>query len=199
MFCSREFSTVRALKLHATKSKTCREHWEAETHRPLPHVPDEDTSGDDNTVPDSASGDDNTIPISTTLPQLDEMFDNTLFLDEDQLPTETHPSHSLDPNASPPDHPSKKRRVLVEEEEDEDACPRYPLKYPSEAATVLGKGKTAFEALREEQVSNGQAPWSPFQDEDEWGLADWLMKNVTKSATEDYLKLPIVCGFSNAI
>ncbi|KAG2112395.1 uncharacterized protein F5147DRAFT_744599 [Suillus discolor] len=34
-------------------------------------------------------------------------------------------------------------------------------------------------------------PWYPFSDEEEWGLAEWLMKSVNKTATDEFLKLTI--------
>ncbi|KAG1898632.1 uncharacterized protein F5891DRAFT_1129435 [Suillus fuscotomentosus] len=34
-------------------------------------------------------------------------------------------------------------------------------------------------------------PWAPFDDEYEWGLAEWLSKRVNKTATDEFLKLAI--------
>lgn len=33
---------------------------------------------------------------------------------------------------------------------------------------------------------------APFNSQDEWELAQWLLRNVGHNATEDFLKLPIV-------
>ena len=38
----------------------------------------------------------------------------------------------------------------------------------------------------------GASKWSPFKNEDEWELAQWLLKNVGQSAIDEYLKLPSV-------
>ncbi len=34
--------------------------------------------------------------------------------------------------------------------------------------------------------------WGPFADEDEWQLAEWLLKNVGQMQADAFLKLPIV-------
>ena len=51
-----------------------------------------------------------------------------------------------------------------------------------------------FEKVRAEQVIRGQDPCAPFEDQDEWELAEWLMMNV--AATDSYLKLLIVSHIS---
>jgi hypothetical protein len=49
-----------------------------------------------------------------------------------------------------------------------------------------------FERVQAEQAAMGQGPHAPFLDADEWELASWLSKNVSQTATDAYLKLPIV-------
>ena len=44
---------------------------------------------------------------------------------------------------------------------------------------------------------NGDDPWAPFKDKEEWELAQWLITNVGQNATDKYLKLPIVSLFSS--
>ncbi|KAF9562392.1 hypothetical protein CPC08DRAFT_797291, partial [Agrocybe pediades] len=51
---------------------------------------------------------------------------------------------------------------------------------------------TTFEIWREEQSINNTSEWSPFASEEEWELAQWLMKSVGQTAVDDYLKLHIV-------
>ncbi|KAH7908341.1 hypothetical protein BJ138DRAFT_1013010 [Hygrophoropsis aurantiaca] len=59
------------------------------------------------------------------------------------------------------------------------------------AAKIFGQGETVFERLKNKQDAEGVGPFGPFSDEDEWGLAQWLIKNVNQTATQEYLKLPI--------
>jgi hypothetical protein len=102
-----------------------------------------------------------------------------------------------------------RRRVTVEEVPDEgDDYPsnfvRLAEEFPGDdkfpgcedyvgvGAETLGKGNTVFERLREEQATSGSGRYEPFLDSDEWGLASWLSKHVGQTATDAYLKLPIV-------
>ncbi|KAG1786131.1 uncharacterized protein HD556DRAFT_1203456, partial [Suillus plorans] len=52
---------------------------------------------------------------------------------------------------------------------------------------------TNFEEIRANQIDMGLEgnPWYLFSDEEEWGPAEWLMKSVNKTATDEFLKLAI--------
>ncbi|KAJ7689553.1 hypothetical protein B0H17DRAFT_872490, partial [Mycena rosella] len=53
--------------------------------------------------------------------------------------------------------------------------------------------KTFFETLREQQRDAGRAPWYPFESEDQWELARWLMTSgLSQKKTDSYLKLKTV-------
>ncbi|KAJ7478536.1 hypothetical protein FB451DRAFT_1453183 [Mycena latifolia] len=45
--------------------------------------------------------------------------------------------------------------------------------------------------MREQQAMDGDSKFAPFVSSDEWDLASWLSKNVSQTATEEYLQLPI--------
>ena len=60
------------------------------------------------------------------------------------------------------------------------------------AGTTWGHGKPLFETLNEEQKREGYSLWAPFNDEDEWQLAEWLIRNVGQKETDAFLRLPIV-------
>jgi hypothetical protein len=92
-------------------------------------------------------------------------------------------------NAEVPD-----RRARVEEVEDQEdgGIRRWVEDYPRPAGTAGMSAQTYFENLLAEQRVKGQDPWAPFADEEEWGLAQWLMLNVGQNATDKFLKLPIV-------
>jgi hypothetical protein len=38
----------------------------------------------------------------------------------------------------------------------------------------------------------GEDEWAPFADREEWGLAEWLIKSLGQTCTDEFLKLPIV-------
>ena len=64
----------------------------------------------------------------------------------------------------------------------------YPVRY---AVKVLGEGKTKFHIWQEEQSLHGENEWTPFHNEKEWELAQWLIKNVGQKSMDEFLKLPI--------
>ncbi|KAI6027784.1 hypothetical protein BKA83DRAFT_4462512 [Pisolithus microcarpus] len=75
---------------------------------------------------------------------------------------------------------------------DEEYCPCYACEYDEgPAADVLGKGKTAFEKMKEVQYGLGGGTYSPFEDRDEWELVQWLINNVNQWATDEFLKLQV--------
>ncbi|KAJ7445475.1 hypothetical protein FB451DRAFT_1148801 [Mycena latifolia] len=102
----------------------------------------------------------------------------------------------------------RSQRATVEEVLDEDDpqnFSRFVEPFPGEepfpgreafaargtSATTRGQGQTVFERMRAEQDAAGAGPYAPFVDGDEWDLANWLSKNVSQTATDAYLKLPI--------
>jgi hypothetical protein len=60
------------------------------------------------------------------------------------------------------------------------------------AGAVWGEDVPFFEKLRREQQETGSSQWGPFEDEDEWELAKWLIRNVGQKQTDAYLNLVIV-------
>jgi hypothetical protein len=90
---------------------------------------------------------------------------------------------------------AKRPRPTVEDEEDEEAGGRgrFPMEYPGNVAEILGTGETEFQKLYKQQQASEQNPWAPFEDKDEWELAEWLMKRANKTSIDEFLKLPIVC------
>ncbi|KAJ7195819.1 hypothetical protein GGX14DRAFT_376655 [Mycena pura] len=60
------------------------------------------------------------------------------------------------------------------------------------AGATFGQGKTTFERIRDEEILTGGTVLGPFRDDDEWQLAKWLIKHVGHTATDEFLKLPII-------
>ncbi|KAJ7443741.1 hypothetical protein B0H11DRAFT_2343747 [Mycena galericulata] len=90
------------------------------------------------------------------------------------------------------------RRATVEEVLDEDDprnLSRFIESFPGEedfpGHETFVDANAVFERMFEEQTAEGLGPYSPFLDGEEWDLASWLSKNVSQSATDSYLKLPI--------
>ncbi|KAG0696694.1 hypothetical protein DFH29DRAFT_1004362 [Suillus ampliporus] len=85
---------------------------------------------------------------------------------------------------------SKSRRVTVEDVTDEEDSRRYFEPYP-EAGWTLREGQTSFERHQQYKESEGEDKWAPFGNEEEWGLAEWLVKSLGQTKTDEFLKLPI--------
>lgn len=60
------------------------------------------------------------------------------------------------------------------------------------AGAVWGEEVPFFEKLRLEQDSNGSLRCGPFEDHDEWELAQWLIGNTGQNQINAFLKLNIV-------
>ncbi|OBZ76392.1 hypothetical protein A0H81_03784 [Grifola frondosa] len=127
-----------------------------------------------------------TSETSDPIPVDDQPSPSTSFMELD-IPIEE--PDILDQDAALP------RRVRVEEVRDEEypearysQCP--PIDHQGGAA--YGKAATQFEEIHDNQVLNRCDIYGPFQDEDEWQLAKWLIKNVGHGQAEEFLKLPII-------
>ena len=86
------------------------------------------------------------------------------------------------------------QRTQTEEVENEKAggiC-QYVEDYSRSAGYIYSEGQSQFSSWREAQKEAGHAPWSPYNDLEEWDLSQWLILNVGQNATDKYLKLPIV-------
>ncbi|KIK11257.1 hypothetical protein PISMIDRAFT_123021, partial [Pisolithus microcarpus 441] len=80
-----------------------------------------------------------------------------------------------------------------DEEDDENKSTCYAYEYnKGPVADILGKGETAFEKMKEVQDSLGGSAYSPFEDWEEWELAQWLINNINQRAMDEFLKLPVV-------
>ena len=70
--------------------------------------------------------------------------------------------------------------------------PQFIHPYPAQVATVVGEADTLFETVRKEHKLQGNNPAAPFDSEEEWDLAKWLIKNVSQTGIEEFTKLAIV-------
>ena len=115
-------------------------------------------------------------------------------LEHDLLAVEQNISLDSIPNTEHPDPP---QRDPVPDEETQK--PRYYFEdYPAErkAGAAWGKDQPLFVKLKRAQEENGTSKWGPFEDQDEWELAEWLSKNAGQKQTDEFLKLNIVSTYS---
>ncbi|KAJ6560916.1 hypothetical protein B0H10DRAFT_1966807 [Mycena sp. CBHHK59/15] len=84
-------------------------------------------------------------------------------------------------------------RVTIEEVVDEESVWFVEeFSEDAQAGATFGEGPTTFQAIRDDQVLRGAEVLGPFESDDEWELAKWLIKNVGHNQMEAFLKLPIV-------
>ncbi|KAI0756209.1 hypothetical protein C8Q80DRAFT_1277663 [Daedaleopsis nitida] len=106
------------------------------------------------------------------------------------------PQISIGTFTEEPEPPFKRRRVTVEEVEDQDnshSASRWTYKhFPGNVVDVRGQDTTAFEHLRQQQQAAGKPSCAPFLDIDEWELGAWLMTDTTQSGADRFCKLRIM-------
>ena len=70
------------------------------------------------------------------------------------------------------------------------------VKFPAhhEAGKKYGSCETQFETILKAETEQGLGEYGEFEDEDDWKLAEWLVKNVGKNQIDEFLKLNIVRG-----
>ena len=83
------------------------------------------------------------------------------------------------------------------ENRDEESVSTYYVKeFPANLGTgaVWGEDVPFFEKLWWEQEENTSSCWSPFEDQDEWELAKWLVRNIGQKQINTFLNLNIICS-----
>lgn len=96
--------------------------------------------------------------------------------------------NNVDTNAEPPSRQARVDDVL------DDRDQRFAEPFPAHkyAGATFGNTRTSFDAIRDDQVLHGAEILGPFQNDEEWALAKWLIKNVGHNAAEEFLKLAVV-------
>lgn len=117
--------------------------------------------------------------------------EDMLYGEENDIP---QPQHEPQPHA-------QHATVDVPNNEESNDGGRFIENFPEEyrAGATWGRSKSLFESLDEEHKTLGGSRWAPFEDEDEWQLAEWLIRNVGQKQTDTFLKLPIVSFYSHAL
>lgn len=139
----------------------------------------------------------NSEAASIEMEQLNENLLQGLseMLVDDASPSDISEHTFFDQDAIPPSETSQ--RASVKEVPDEEMSPRYaePCSPSLGAGASYGRKKTTFDIIRDEQVLRGAEIWGPFQNDAEWELAKWLIKNVGHNQAEEFLKLAVVRQF----
>ena len=111
-----------------------------------------------------------------------------------ELDGEVEPMDVDDPVASQPNrYPHVEDTGIFSEDFFKPWIESFPEQ--KQAGATFGEARHLFEVIHDEQVLCGDEIWGPFENEEEWELAKWLIKNVGHNQTEEFLKLPIVREF----
>ncbi|KAL6305981.1 hypothetical protein BKA93DRAFT_816611 [Sparassis latifolia] len=186
-FCLKELPTLAGVKKHIMNRTACRRKWE-ETIMQRAGVSvldmEEEGGGDEDEesmVPsvhrlgaaDIAKGSVNAIG------NVPASFDTFI------PPPVREPSPQACDDLAP-EPPSKRARVEDAVDEDDIPSGHFYEEYTHRAAaTAHAHGQTR---VREANTSE----YAPFEDQEEWELAEWLMKNLGQNRIDEYLALPIV-------
>ena len=166
--------TSQGLHLHIMQTKRCHTRMEAESESSESDPP---IAISENDLTDDFLMDDNNDhsqldanPINDFLMQVDN---------NDNLQLEPNPIKEGE--AAPTED-----EVRVEDEDEY----RWIENYPEPVGNTHGQDLSKFESLRKEQMDEGLAPWFPFESEDEWELARWLMTSgISQKKIDSFLKL----------
>jgi hypothetical protein len=134
------------------------------------------------------------ISLEEDLHGLEDDLANTM---EFQPDTITPPGPEM-----PPAQPECLRATVEDaEDEDSDTSAYYVEEFPANlgAGAVWGEEVPVFEKLWREQEENRSSRWGPFEDQDEWELAEWLIRNIGQKQTDTFLTLNIVRSSSSEI
>jgi hypothetical protein len=191
-FCGKgPFPTVPGLHKHIGQSVKCRQASKKEFGKYVDDVCHEHLPS----TADAASFVDEQMGVSNLVEP-----SSTLDTDINQAGVDCTANENLTPSS-----PLQSRRATVEEVPDEEA-PLPPSTEPTRKEAVFVEsfpeeakagaawrtGISQFTSIHRTQEAAGDGKWGPFEDEDEWQLAEWLIKNVGQKQTDTYLKLPIV-------
>jgi hypothetical protein len=141
-------------------------------------------------------------PTSPPILKNDELVDMPdITLEEDLQGVEHDLANAMETQPdtiTPPEtQPAQPRpfRVTVEDADDEnEESVHYVEEFPRNlgAGAIWGEEVPFFEKLRLEQLKSGTSQWGPFEDQDEWELAEWLIRNIGQKQTDTFLNLNIV-------
>ncbi|KAF7333704.1 hypothetical protein MVEN_02326700 [Mycena venus] len=183
-YCSARLSTLQGLRSHVRQSLACTQKQN-----------DDGLSSDESDTaesPPQQGADGGAMDLDR--PEMDGAGD---FVEEDNTDQNADPPHdapSPEARALPGGtSPGKRPRATVEEVADEDE--RWEQDFPEDLAAgdILDECKTQFEKLQHKQKTAGRQPWHPFESEDEWELARWLMTSgLSQSKIDEHLKLKVV-------
>ncbi|KAJ7731496.1 hypothetical protein B0H16DRAFT_1772807 [Mycena metata] len=180
-YCARQLKNKAGVNRHISNTAACREKW-AHTLSAI-----------------TVANNEVEEPPRTPEPETDRPESPAAWSDNDTMGIGDNFMPSAGPHASPSPEPlPRSRRATVEEVLDKDD-PQNHRRFRSQASTQKrGSLRRGFPSAKLKLcLSSGDSKFAPFTDNDEWELARWLSKNVSQTATEEYLQLPSLSFHNN--
>lgn len=171
-FCHKgPFPTQAGLNKHISLTKACHHASKKEFEKHAANIWHERTPASESTPNASSSALSSTATperLSIEMEDMPNLDDNISFVGNERA-------------SGAPEIPTAPDVVFIE-----------PFPEDAMAGAIWGKAMPKFQALWNEQKL-GDSTWGPFDDEEDWQLAEWLLKNIGQKQTDAFLKLPIVC------
>ena len=177
-YCLQVKQMETALNRHIAHSAPCFQSWKNELVRLT-----SSTTGVEGTL--------NCPSLAIDPSMLPDAWDNEVHVVYEELRAD----NDMPGRINQPPVPNRGSEPTEDIEDADDACSqhRYRKPYPGgDAAEILGEGMTKFQQWEEDESLQGHNEWAPFQNQKEWDLVQWLIKNVGQKSIDKYLKLPIV-------
>jgi hypothetical protein len=184
-YCSARIKTNQGLRSHISQSAACgRKYSEANAA-----ASDSDESAVSDVDEGASTGDFGDIGLGSEGGH-PGISDDELEMPDPPQQQDAPDNADPDPNPGAAGTTKKRQRATVEEVEDEDDCWTQSFPEAAQAGAAYRACQTQFEKLRDEQQGAGKAPWAPFESEDQWELARWLMTaGISLKKTDAFLKL----------
>ncbi|KAI5992616.1 hypothetical protein EDC04DRAFT_2911124 [Pisolithus marmoratus] len=189
-YCLKPITTLAGVKQHISQSNACQQQW----NEVLKHTAGMAVSADNDHQMDN--GLDNTPGVpSDWYNESDgsnaggDMFNIKEGLLVQQLQAVPKPEPEPEPES---------RCASVEDDIKVSTSPAnlgcFVEQYTGIAAQIFSSQHTVFEEMEKAEYKNCRNQWSPFQSEEEWDLAHFLMKNVGQTKIDEFLKLSLICA-----
>ncbi|KDQ52229.1 hypothetical protein JAAARDRAFT_198407 [Jaapia argillacea MUCL 33604] len=179
-FCGDRIQTAAGLTRHMQRKEECHQKWIARMKSYNIHIADliEADSDSNNNGPSHSPS-----PTTPDFPNPDNF-----------IPPAPTPVPIPSPSPLPIEH-RHPHKAYIEDAEDEGDNPygtHYVIPFPNPVGVRIWEEATSFERIAREQKKSGGHPWGEFANEDEWELAEFLIKTVGQVQTDKFLKLPII-------
>lgn len=183
-YCPVRLATAQGLHSHLAQSRRCHARHKA-------------------SVVDSASDSDSQLQVEENGTDYNSDSDLPPYIEAD-LPIGNPEPVEDNPEKLEPRWQSRRATVDSEDSDESDSgsdldgsrfIEDFPIPAGLPRAHSVDKNlKSNFEHHLDEQKKAGDAPWAPFESEDEWELARWLITSgVSQSKMDSFLKLNKVC------